>query len=103
MQMLLAELAELAAHLRRALQWKAAPASSATPADADAAEQRAQMTDALAAAVERLRARVAEVKAIEREPAPTVPQAPVAPRPPHKHSTSAIARWRNKRKLRRTV
>jgi hypothetical protein len=67
------------------------------------------MADALAAAVERLRARVAAVDEVGPEQpapapqaAPTRTAAPVAPRPPHKHSTSLLGRlrkrWRNRRK-----
>jgi hypothetical protein len=54
------------------------------------------MVDALAAAVERLRARVAEV------PAPSAPAWAGASREPrHKHSMSLIGRWRLRRKQRR--
>jgi hypothetical protein len=49
----------------------------------------AEMAEALAAAVERLRARVEQ----QEQPAAEVP-APVAARPPHKHSMSLIRRTR---------
>ena len=55
------------------------------------------MADALAAAVERLRARA--------DAAPAVPEQaprPVAARVPHKHSLSLIARLRIRRKQRRS-
>jgi hypothetical protein len=67
------------------------------------------MADALAAAVERLRARVAEVKADDAdererqvpEPVAQLLAEPPIRRPPHKHSMSAIGRWRYKRKQRK--
>jgi len=109
MQALVGELGELASQLRRALEWRAAPSANAGPDEAAAAEQRAEMTDALAAAIERLRARwtiddpvdrrSVQVKAVGEQPA-GAPPAPVAARPPHKHSMSAIGRWRNRRKQR---
>jgi hypothetical protein len=52
-----------------------------------------EMAEALAAAVERLRARVEEQ--------PPVPAAAAVHRPPHKHSMSLIGRWRMRRKQRR--
>jgi hypothetical protein len=66
------------------------------PADAIAEARGAEMSDALIAAVERLRARA--------EAAPAVPEQPsLAPivRPPHRHSMSWLARRRIKRKQRR--
>lgn len=116
---LVGELIALAGQLRRSLE-HTPPRSAKAPDDAAAAE-RAQMADALAAAVERLRARVAEVKAGESDepapaPAPLAPVAPAVPAPvapaavralparaPHKHSMSAIARWRNRRKQRQAA
>jgi hypothetical protein len=74
---------------------QAASSESSTP-DPAAEARGAEMAEALAAAVERLRAR-AEVSA-----APvSEPTAPAALRPPHKHSMSLIGRWRNRRKQRR--
>lgn len=102
---LVGELIALVAQLRGSLDRPRAPATSV--ADDAATAERAQMADALAAAVERLRARVAEVKAGDEEAgepavegvAVAIATAPVC-RPPHKHSMSAIARWRNRRKQR---
>jgi DNA repair exonuclease SbcCD ATPase subunit len=56
-----------------------------------------EMADALAAAVERLRAR-AEATVAQRPDTPSVP--PIV-REPHKHSMSLIGRWRLRRKQRR--
>jgi hypothetical protein len=68
---------------------------SSTP-DPAAEARGAEMAEALAAAVERLRAR-AEVSV-----APLAePTAPAVVRPAHKHSMSLIGRWRNRRKQRR--
>jgi len=132
---LVLDLIAVAAQLRAELE-RSQTTSQPAPAcpDEAAAAERAEMADALAAAVERLRARVAEVKEIEHEPvsadrpvdpaampgrsvapplhahaapshtaAPPVPAAARAAseaREPHKHSMSAIARWRKKRKER---
>jgi chromosome segregation ATPase len=57
-----------------------------------------EMADALAAAVERLRARAQESVAGQPDTTPSV--APVG-RIPHKHSMSLIGRWRLRRKQRR--
>jgi chromosome segregation ATPase len=57
-----------------------------------------EMADALAAAVERLRARAEAGVAAQPDTAPT--PAPAA-RTPHKHSMSLIGRWRLRRKQRR--
>lgn len=106
MRGLVSELSELAGSLRHALEVKAAEPARSSAEDTVATEHRAEMVDALASAVERLRARVDEVKAVEPEsgePAgePVLAQpAPVVARPVHKHSMSAIARWRNARKQR---
>jgi hypothetical protein len=56
------------------------------------------MADALAAAVERLRARAQE--SVASGPQRTLP-APPAAREPHKHSMSLIGRFRMRRKQRR--
>jgi hypothetical protein len=76
----------------------APPASAAgeevsAPPSGLAHPENGEMVDALAAAVERLRARVAEHAEL------TV--APVAKPPTHKHSQSLITRWRIARKQRR--
>jgi hypothetical protein len=55
--------------------------------------QNGEMAQALAAAVERLRARAEEQ--------PELPRAPVVRPPAHKHSMSLITRWRIRRKQRR--
>lgn len=102
------ELIAVAAQLRAALSRSPVPTVAVPCLDEAAIAERAEMTDALAAAVERLRARVAEVKAVEHESLPAGEEsvraaAPAAPeaRKPHKHSLSAIARLRNKRKQRK--
>jgi chromosome segregation ATPase len=64
---------------------------------ADSGESRgAEMADALAAAVERLRARAEAAAAVEIKPV-----APSVLRVPHKHSMSLIGRLMNRRKQRR--
>ncbi|MGH2878532.1 MAG: hypothetical protein ACRDK4_02860 [Solirubrobacteraceae bacterium] len=111
MRGLVGELSELAGSLRQALQARAAQAPRPSAEDTVAAEHRAEMVDALASAVERLRARVDEAKTVEPEPDVVQPAgepvrtqpAPVPARPSHKHSLSAIARWRNKRKQRQSA
>ncbi len=64
-----------------------------------------EMADALAAAVERLRARAQESVAVgpDTTSAVTTPAAarPAVARAPHKHSMSLIGRWRLRRKQRR--
>jgi hypothetical protein len=111
---LLAELRESAARVNSAVQTAAqgqpAALSPDEPARAPASEeslpapvagtheaQNGEMVDALAAAVERLRARVAEV------PAPGASEQGAAElrAPRHKHSMSLIGRWRLRRKQRR--
>lgn len=57
-----------------------------------------EMADALAAAVERLRARAQESAVVQPDTTPTA--APVQSTP-HKHSMSLIGRWRLRRKQRR--
>jgi hypothetical protein len=112
MQAIVGELGELARHLRRALEpgLQPTPAPAQSGADQPGADQRAEMADALAAAVERLRARVAAVDEVEPAPIPAPVRAvtpPASIRPAHKHSMSAIARWRsrwrNGRKQRRAA
>jgi chromosome segregation ATPase len=67
------------------------------PVAAPASEARgAEMVDALAAAVERLRARAEAAEGVR-----VVHRAPAAERPPHKHSMSWFGRRRIKRKQRR--
>jgi hypothetical protein len=105
------ELIALAAQLRDSIDRAPVAAAGAGGARSDeaVAAERAQMADALAAAVERLRARVAEVKAGDAdeperqvpEPAARLLAEPPIQRPPHKHSMSAIGRWRHKRKQRK--
>jgi hypothetical protein len=122
---LVLELIAAAAQLRAGLERSQTQPAAVCPDEAAAAE-RAEMADALAAAVERLRARVAEVKGIEHEPVsadrsadpvampvqsaaapfhsaapvPAGAQAASQTREPHKHSMSAIARLLKKRKQR---
>jgi hypothetical protein len=108
---LLGGLADTIAHLRKASL--AAPAPAEPPSqqhappqpparedavsvereDAPDSARSAEMAQALAAAVERLRARV------EEQGSPPAP--PAAPRPPHKHSMSLITRSRLALKRRR--
>jgi hypothetical protein len=73
------------------------PPSSPEPAQLRGAE----MADALAAAVERLRAR-ADAAATAARPAQEEPRQPAPERVPHKHSMSLIGRLRNRRKQRRS-
>ncbi len=56
-----------------------------------------EMADALAAAVERLRARAQASVAAQ----PGTPSVPTVVRPSHKHSMSLLGRWRLRRKQRR--
>jgi hypothetical protein len=72
---------------------QAAGAESTPPPSGLAHPENGEMVDALAAAVERLRARVAEHAELAA--------APVAKPPSHKHSQSLITRWRIARKQRR--
>jgi chromosome segregation ATPase len=99
MQVLLGETKAIVERLTDAL---AAVEARGAPAVADAGElagqaRGAEMADALAAAVERLRAR-AEVAAPAARDAVARPPAP----PSHKHSLSLIGRWRFRRKQRRS-
>jgi chromosome segregation ATPase len=67
------------------------------PARESARPRSEEMADALAAAVERLRARAQESVAMQ----PDTPSVPPVERPSHKHSRSLIGRWRLRRKQRR--
>jgi chromosome segregation ATPase len=93
------------AELEHALAQAARPEgqSSERVQDTDEQARREEMTEALAAAVQRLRARIADVgETPEDAPAPQrTAAAPVRQRPPHKHSMSLIARVRTRRKYRR--
>ncbi len=65
----------------------------------------AEMADALAAAVERLRARAQASPPRPEQDAPQAevdPPTPAVKRPAHKHSLSLIGRIRNRRKQRRS-
>jgi chromosome segregation ATPase len=75
---------------------RSAPAAGGR-VEASAQARGTEMADALAAAVERLRAR-AEAAAPELHATPTRQPA----LPPHKHSLSLIGRWRRRRKQRRS-
>jgi len=126
MQALIGDLGEIARHLRGALERPAAAtreapflAAAAPPTSSDPdspgeradAERRAEMADALAAAVERLRARVSAVEESQPAPvtvlptgpaaAPATAAAPALECPRHRHSVSAIARWRERLRKRR--
>jgi hypothetical protein len=114
---LVVDLVALAAQLRASLQATPQPSAAAAEEDDAAAAERVQMADALAAAVERLRARLpvedpTEPAAEQREPtaerggraaehADAIALALARPRKPHRHSMSGIARWRQKRKQRK--
>ncbi len=105
------ELKGVAIKLRAAVD--AQPAQEPT----SARPRSEEMAEALAAAVERLRARAQEsaVEQAETTPAGTaeilvqaplaapaaIPVAPPEQRAPHKHSMSLIGRWRLRRKQRR--
>jgi hypothetical protein len=68
-----------------------APAARRAGGQPGGRERNGEMVDALAAAVERLRARVAD----------STPPAAAPKPPPHKHSMSLIGRIRRRRKERR--
>jgi hypothetical protein len=72
-------------------------AAEGAPAESQGPARGGEIADALAAAVERLRAR-AEAARFEPRPARERPPA----QPPHKHSMSLIGRWRVRRKQRRS-
>ncbi len=127
MAVTVSELRDVARKLRDAALASSAGRSPAAPASVQAVAlqvpsqaRRDEMTDALAAAVERLRARAEESslpsQALEPEPEPVTaapsaePQIAVTPNAgaeiaikpePHKHSMSLIGRWRYARKHRR--
>jgi chromosome segregation ATPase len=67
------------------------------PARESARPRSEEMADALAAAVERLRARAEASVPVQPDP----PSVPPVERPSHKHSRSLIGRWRLRRKQRR--
>jgi hypothetical protein len=89
------ELKGVAMRLRAAVDAQPARGFSSSPSARPRSEE---MADALAAAVERLRARAEESAAVGPDRRPTV--APVV-RVSHKHSMSLIGRWRLRRKQRR--
>jgi chromosome segregation ATPase len=89
------ELKGVAMRLRVAVDAQPARESSSSPSARPRSEE---MADALAAAVERLRARAQESAAVGPDATPTTP--PVV-RVSHKHSMSLIGRWRLRRKQRR--
>jgi hypothetical protein len=93
MALTVSELKGVAIRLRAAVETE--PARELSPAPRPRSEE---MADALAAAVERLRARAQEGAADPQQSPPSVP--PVA-HEPHKHSMSLIGRWRLRRKQRR--
>ena len=84
------ELKDVAMRLRASIEAEPAPEPSRPRSE--------EMADALAAAVERLRARAQESVASQSD---TTPGAPPTAREPHKHSMSLIGRWRMRRKQRR--
>jgi chromosome segregation ATPase len=90
------ELKGVAMRLRAAVD--AQPAGEPSSSSSSARPRSEEMADALAAAVERLRARAQESAAVGPDATPTVP--PVV-RVSHKHSMSLIGRWRLRRKQRR--
>jgi len=94
-KLLVAELRDMMAQLRAAATPKARPKQPELPVPG---EQREELTDALADAVERLRAR-ADISGSQPVQATS---RPVVERSPHKHSMSLITRWRIRRKQRRS-
>ena len=87
-----------------ALQLRAAAARSAPeqPKSPVTSEPREELADALAAAVERLRARAVLAQEPPAEPVSVPVPAPVAERSSHKHSMSLLTRLRIRRKQRRS-
>ncbi len=81
-----------------AMRLRAAVEAEPAPESASVRPRSEEMADALAAAVERLRARAQEGTVAQPDSKPTV--APVQSTP-HKHSMSLISRWRLRRKQRR--
>ena len=73
------------------------------PRESSVRPRSEEMADALAAAVERLRARAQESVAVGPDTTPAVarPAVVLLARTPHKHSMSLIGRWRLRRKQRR--
>jgi chromosome segregation ATPase len=114
MELLIAELKAVMAQLRAAAAREPKPEQPAPVAPGIPGEQREELADALAAAVERLRAR-AEASALEPEPeeSPATPVgrrsselerpavSPAAEHSPHKHSMSLLTRLKRRRKQRR--
>jgi chromosome segregation ATPase len=115
-ELLVAELKGFTAHLRAAAAREAKPEQ---PAPGIPGEQREELADALAAAVERLRAR-AEASAVEPEDFAAAPEGfaaasvttrpsrpgvptgePVGEHSPHKHTMSLLGRLKRRRKQRR--
>ncbi len=94
MERLVAELKGVMAQLRAATALQARPEQ---PKPEVYGEQREELTDALAAAVERLRTR-AEISATQPLQSTSTP---LPERPPHKHSMSLLTRVRLRRKHRR--
>jgi chromosome segregation ATPase len=93
MELIVAEVKGAVAQLRAATALKPRPQQPEPAAHGE----REEMADALASAVERLRARA---ECPQTQPAePTV--APVAERAPHKHSMSLLTRLKRRRKQRR--
>jgi chromosome segregation ATPase len=112
MEALLGEMKGIVARVSSALETEERTRVARAGAPSGAPEVRgADMADALAAAVERLRARAEAVPAPQQAAAPVaqppapgaraVFREPAAPRPPHKHSLSWFARRAIKRKQRR--
>ncbi|HEY2283488.1 MAG TPA: hypothetical protein VGH60_08070 [Solirubrobacteraceae bacterium] len=81
-----------------AMRLRAAVETEPVPESAPVRPRSEEMADALAAAVERLRARAQESAVAQPGATPAV--APVQSKP-HKHSMSLIGRWRLRRKQRR--
>ncbi len=95
MEQLVGEMKVIVARLASAAAQRA---PEATPMPVAPSERGEEMVQALAAAVERLRAR-AEA-AVPPSPASPSPPAPAAQRVVHKHSMSLIARLRRRRRMR---
>ncbi len=96
-ELLVGEMKGIVARVSAALATEERTRPARQPAEAVVEEARgAEMADALAAAVERLRARAETV-----EGARVVHRLPAAERPPHKHSMSWLQRRKIKRKQRR--
>ena len=111
MEQLVAELKDMMAELRAATARETDPEQPVVRAQDAHGEQREELADALAAAVERLRARAESVmepeeltdvsvmvRTSEIEPPPA---RPVSEGSPHKHSRSLLTRARLRRKRRR--